>query len=171
MRNELKNWVVMTLAVSLVACGGSSDEPTAKLQLVATAGNATVYRGIWRSDCGSVIVGTTMQGVKFEFDITGAAGNVASGNLTSRSYLSPTSCTDGAAPLSTSMVAVTLTIESGAVNVDGDYAGQADKVTLASPGSASTSSYFGFLSGMNRFHISSTTTFTSSRLLYTKSSP
>lgn len=172
MRNELKNWVATALAGSLVACGGSSDDaPSAKPQLFATAGDATVYRGIWRSDCGSVLVGTTLQGAKIEFDVTSAAGNVANGNLTTRSYFSPTSCTDGAAPLSTSMVAVTLTIDAAAVSVDGDYTGQADKVTLSSPGSGPTTSYFGFVSAKDQFYISSSPSFSTSRLMYTKSVP
>ena len=69
------------------------------------------------------------------------------------------------------MVAVTLTIDAAAVSVDGDYTGQADKVTLSSPGSGPTTSYFGFVSAKDRFYISSSPSFSTLRLMYTKSVP
>lgn len=170
MLKNLEKSIAAVLPGLLAACGGSSDDAsTAKPQLVATAGDATVYRGKWRSDCGSVLVGTTLQGVKFEFNVTGAAGNVASGSLTTMTYSSEPSCTDGVPPLSTSTAAVTLTIDSVAATVDGDYTGQADKVTVASPGTTSTIAYFGFTSGKDRFYVSATPSFSILRPAYTKS--
>ncbi len=171
MRKETRRIVAATLvAAALAACGGSSDDGPP--QLFATDGDATVYRGHWRSECGSFLDGTTLQGVRFEFDITAAAGNVATGRLTTLNYISPTACANGGSPTGTpSIVDVTLTVDAVAASVDGDFTGQADSVDITSPGSAASRAYFGFLSDRNGFRLSSTTTFSSLRLLYTKSSP
>jgi hypothetical protein len=155
MRKETRGIIAATLvAVALAVCGGLSDDRSP--QLFAMGGDATNYRGHWRSECGSFLDGLTPQGVGFELDITATAGNVATGCL-----ISPTACANGGSPTSTSaIVDVTLTIDAAAACVDARQTAW----TSRSLDSAAPRASFGFLSDRNGIHLSSNTTFSSMRL-------
>jgi hypothetical protein len=162
----------VSIAALVVACGGGGSDAGAPStsQLTGTQGNAAAYRGVWRTECGAVLDGTELRGIKFVFDITNSEGNTATGRLTTMRYIDTTACTN-ASPLTTTDDDLTLTIDPTAVGVIGDFAGTADKVTMSASGAVPSTSYFGFVPNLIAFYISNSNTFTGGRLRYTKAAP
>jgi hypothetical protein len=159
------------LAALLVACGGGgdgavADEP-ATPQLTGTQGNAAAYRGVWRTECGVLIEGTELRGVKVVLEVTSATGSTASGRLTKKVFFDTRGCAGGLASTDTTQD-MTLTIDPAAVSVTGDFAGTADKVTMSAQGATASTNYFGFLPDRTGLYISSSSTFSGGRLLYSK---
>lgn len=161
----------LCIAMLLAACGGGGDDEPSTPQLTGTRGNAAAYRGVWRTDCGFTLDGAQSRGVKMALDVTGATGSTATGRLTRTLYSSTSACTSGAAALSTTADDVKLNIDPAPVNVTGDFAGTADKVTLSAPGKASSTSHFGFLPDMSGFYISASANFSRLELLYRTTAP
>lgn len=171
MRNSARAASGLCATMLLAACGGGSDGEPSTPQLTGTRGNAAAYRGVWRTDCGFTLEGTQTRGVKMTLEVTSASGSTANGRLTRTIYFSTSACTSGTAALSTTTDGVTLNIDPAPVNVIGDFAGSADKVTLSAPGKASSTSHFGFLPDMSGFYISASPNFSRLELLYRKAAP
>lgn len=168
MRSKAFATGALVLTALLVACGGSGGDGSSASQLTGTQGNAAAYLGTWRSDCGSFLEGANMRGVKVVLEVTSAAGSVASARMTTSVYVETASCTNGSAPLTTSVSNVTLTVDAAAVSVTGAYAGTADKVTLSAVGSAPSIAYFGFVRDMGGFYTSASGNFSNLSLFYKK---
>lgn len=88
-------WLAGTMA-TLVACGGGGDagssSPQVPTALASSNGAPAAYVGTWVSDCGWVVLSSSVKSIRNTYRLTAAAGPTVTGTLEQLQY-SDTNCT------------------------------------------------------------------------------